>query len=188
VTQDQPPVIRTGINYVRVDVIVTDNRRQRRYSICRRRTLLSTEDGKLQKIEIRSAWSCRSTPLARRAEDPADHGHPQRLVDEEREAARRGCPAVRDPARRLPRAPRQRHGGAASRSSDFIENQLAPADMVALMYPLTPVSDIRFSRNRGRASSGPSRSFEGRKFNYRTAQHLRAAVCLLPCGHCRTDS
>ena len=48
---------------------------------------------------------------------------------------------------------------------DFIQNQLAPADMVAIMYPLTPVTDLRFTRDR----DAPSRAiehFEGRKFDY----------------------
>ena len=33
---------------------------------------------------------------------------------------------------------------------EFIQNQLDPADMVAIMYPLTPVTDIHFSRDRER--------------------------------------
>ena len=43
---------------------------------------------------------------------------------------------------------------------EFIQNQLDPADMVAIMYPLTPVADIHFSRDRnsaGRARSSSSR-------------------------------
>ena len=49
--------------------------------------------------------------------------------------------------------------------AEFIANQLDPADMVAIMYPLTPVADIHFSRNRSAAISAIN-SFEGRKFNY----------------------
>ena len=30
---------------------------------------------------------------------------------------------------------------------DFIQKQLGPADMVGLMYPLTPVSALRMTRN-----------------------------------------
>ncbi len=48
---------------------------------------------------------------------------------------------------------------------DFVQNQLAPADMVAIMYPLTPVNDISFSRNHEQLVSAIE-SFEGRKFNY----------------------
>jgi VWFA-related protein len=48
---------------------------------------------------------------------------------------------------------------------EFIENQLAPADMIAIMYPLTPITDLRFSRNR-EASISAIEHFEGRKFNY----------------------
>src|SRR5262249_1186724 len=49
---------------------------------------------------------------------------------------------------------------------EFIQNQLAPADMVALMYPLTPITDLRFSRNRD-ATIAAINQFEGRKFDYR---------------------
>ena len=48
---------------------------------------------------------------------------------------------------------------------DFIQNQLAPADMVAIMYPLTPVNDIHFTRNRS-PLIGAIEHFEGRKFDY----------------------
>jgi len=49
---------------------------------------------------------------------------------------------------------------------EFIQNSLAPADMIALMYPLTPITDLRFSRNRDAAIAAINQ-FEGRKFDYR---------------------
>jgi VWFA-related protein len=48
---------------------------------------------------------------------------------------------------------------------DFVQNQLSPADMVAVMYPLTPVDDINFSRDRNGLISAIER-FEGRKHDY----------------------
>jgi VWFA-related protein len=47
----------------------------------------------------------------------------------------------------------------------FIQNQLAPADMVAIMYPLTPVTALTFTRNRKSIISAIE-NFEGRRFNY----------------------
>jgi VWFA-related protein len=49
---------------------------------------------------------------------------------------------------------------------DFVQNQLSPLDMVAVMYPLTPVDDINFSRNRDALISSIE-GFEGRKHDYR---------------------
>ena len=64
-----------------------------------------------------------------------------------RSLARR-CPAVRHLLRRLPRAARDRHERprAAARTSSTTRS--GPLDLVGLMYPLTPVSAISFSRNR----------------------------------------
>jgi VWFA-related protein len=48
---------------------------------------------------------------------------------------------------------------------DFIQNSLAPADMVAIMYPLTPVTDLRFTRNHDGLIDVIDH-FLGRKFDY----------------------
>ncbi len=48
---------------------------------------------------------------------------------------------------------------------DFIENQLAPLDMVAIMYPLTPVTGLTFTRNRASLISAVEH-FQGRRFDY----------------------
>jgi VWFA-related protein len=62
---------------------------------------------------------------------------------------------------------------------DFIQNQLGPADMVAIMYPLTPVADIRFSRDRQAAISAIER-FEGRKFDYRPRNIMEEKYAMYP--------
>jgi VWFA-related protein len=49
--------------------------------------------------------------------------------------------------------------------SEFIQNQLRPLDMVAIMYPLTPVSDIDFTRNHEKIINA-IQHFEGRKYRY----------------------
>ena len=48
---------------------------------------------------------------------------------------------------------------------DFVENQLGPQDMVAIMYPLTPATALTFTRNRDSLISAIEH-FEGRKGIY----------------------
>ena len=62
---------------------------------------------------------------------------------------------------------------------EFIMNQLAPADMVALMYPLTPVTDLRFSRNH-EALAKAIEKFEGRKFNYEPRNQFEGQYAYTP--------
>ena len=47
----------------------------------------------------------------------------------------------------------------------FIETQLGPSDMIGIMYPLQPVSTIRFTRAHDRISAAVQQ-FLGRKFDY----------------------
>ena len=155
----QQPPIRTGINFVRVDVIVTDGKGEPVLDL-KPEEFAVTEDGKPQKVEqfslvkIDAAAQSTARPTTAIRSD----------FDEEREAAR---PEVRLFVLLLDDYHVRRGNDMAVRKPliDFIENQLDPADMVAVMYPLTPVTDIRFSRDR-RALIGAIEKFEGRKFNY----------------------
>lgn len=47
----------------------------------------------------------------------------------------------------------------------FIETQLGPSDMIGMMYPLTPLGAVLFTRNHG-AIEGAVQQFLGRKFEY----------------------
>jgi VWFA-related protein len=157
----QPPVttIRRGINYVSVDVIVSDkdgnpllDLTQDDFSI--------TEDGKPQKIDAFSI-------VKLDALETVENGPPRAIkndFDEEREASR---PEVRLFVILLDDYHVRRGNDMSVRKPliEFLQNQLAPADMVAIMYPLTPVTDLRFSRNRESAISAIEK-FEGRKGNY----------------------
>ena len=154
----QPP-IRSGINFVRVDVIISDrdgnpvlDLKPEEFSV--------SEDGKPQKIETFSVVKI----------DPAAHiDGPTPLeirskFDEEREAAR---PDVRLFIILLDDYHVRRGNDMVVRKPliDFIQNQLAPADMVAIMYPLTPVRDLSFTRNKDSLMRAVEK-FEGRRFNY----------------------
>ena len=157
--QQKQPTFKTSINFVRVDVIVSDDKgtpildlKPEEFSV--------TEDGKPQKVETFSV--VKIDPLDQ-VEGPTN-GEIRSPGDEEREAAR---PEVRLFVILLDDYHVTRGNDLAVRKPliDFIENQLAPADMVAVMYPLTPVGDIQFTRSRSRLVSA-IQNFEGRKFNY----------------------
>ena len=152
--------IRSGINFVRVDVIVTDGKGQPIVDL-KADDFSVSEDGKPQKIEQFSLVRIDNTAQITEERPPASIRND---YDEEREAAR---PDVRLFVILLDDYHVRRGNSMSVRKplTDFIQNQLGPADMVALMYPLTPVSDIRFSRDRD-ALIGAIERFDGRKFDY----------------------
>ena len=158
--QDQAPgqpVFRAGINFVRVDVIATDNRGNPILDL-KPEDLAVTEDGKPQAIE--------SFKLIK-VTDRKDTIPPREIrtsFDEESEAQREDVRLfaiflddyhVRRGASMYARQPIMR----------FLQNQLQPTDMVGLMYPLTPLSDVVMSRNH-EALARAVEKFDGRKFDY----------------------
>ncbi len=155
----RPPTFKTGINFVRVDVIVSDDKGNPILDL-KAEDFSVFEDGRPQRVETFSVVKI----------DPLDQtegpGNPEirNSGDEEREAAR---PEVRLFVILLDDYHVRRGNDMAVRKPliEFIQNQLAPADMVAVMYPLTPVNDILFTRSRSRLISA-IQNFEGRKFNY----------------------
>jgi VWFA-related protein len=154
--QPQPPVIRRGINFVRVDVIVTDRQGNPILDLTPEDFEVA-EDGKPQAIETFDVITV--------AQEPIDTAAPIRTqADVEREAqredvriigillddyhVRRGAAmAVREPLAR------------------FLEQQVSPTDLVGIMYPLTPVTDFQLTRNHLSLASAV-RKFEGRKYEY----------------------
>ena len=157
--QQRQPTFRSGINFVRVDVIVSDKDGNPLLDL-KPEDFAVTEDGHPQKVE--QFQLIRIDPLDQ-VEGPTN-SEPRSAIDEEREASR---PEVRLFVILLDDYHVRRGNDMSVRKPliDFIENQLAPADMVAIMYPLTPVNDISFTRNKARLVSA-IQNFEGRKFNY----------------------
>ena len=169
----QQPPIRTGINFVRVDVIVSDGKGQPVTDL-KAEDFSISEDGKPQKIE---SFSLVKIDNAAQAEDRP----PSRIrndYDEEREAAR---PDVRLFVILLDDYHVRLGNSMAVRKPliDFIQNSVGPADMVALMYPLTPEADIRFSRDHD-AMIGAIEKFEGRKFDYRPRNVIEERYAYYP--------
>jgi VWFA-related protein len=156
----QQPTFRAGVNFVRVDVIVNDNRGEPVTNLTAA-DFEVLEDGKPQAIEQFRLIRVDGNP--RPGEPP-----PRELrnrIDEEIELSKDevrlfvfffddyhvrldNSLSVKEPLIR------------------FVQTQLRPNDVVGMMYPLTPVDGISFTRNPASVISAIER-FEGRKFDYR---------------------
>jgi VWFA-related protein len=158
--QQPPPRIRTGINFVRVDVIVTDRQGKPVLDLKQEEFRLK-EDGKPQTIESFSTVKV-VDEIAQMDGPPVPEI--RSLSDEQREAAR---PDVRLFVLFLDDYHVRRGNDMSVRKPliDFVQNQLGPADMVAVMYPLTSINALSFTRNRKSLISAIE-NFEGRRFNY----------------------
>ena len=156
----QPPVFRTGINFVRVDVIISDKAGNPIADLSQA-DFDVTEDGKPQKIETFKLVKL-DGGRGDAIKDP-----PREIrtdYDEEMEAARDD---VRLFAIFLDDYHVRKGASLASRNqlSRFIETQLGPSDMVGVMYPLESTASVRMTRNHSAVMRGLAQ-FEGRKYDY----------------------
>lgn len=157
--QRRTPVFRTGINFVRVDAIVTDEDGN---------AVLDLTEDDFRVFEDDVEQTIESFRLVEVTGEPDPALPPPSSIrndyDQEREAAR---PDTRifvffldDYHVRDTNAIRMRPALV-----EFVETQLRPTDLVGIMYPLTPIMDMRLTRNHDqivRALEG----FEGVKYDY----------------------
>lgn len=154
------PVFRTGINFIRVDVIVTDGD-DRHVRDLEAQDFELFEDGEPQTVE--------SFQLVEISAVPAPDAEPARPIinryDEEREAARadtRVFVIFFDDYH-----VRWENGVRAGRVlAEFLRNNLYPTDLIGLMHPLTPLVDVRLTRNHN-AIFEAAENFFGRKYDYK---------------------
>jgi len=163
--QAATPTFRTDINFVRVDVIVSD-KQGNPVGDLRQQDFEVTEDGKPQAIQTFKLINIKEAA----ASAPVEPVHQIRnAIDEQAEAAKEDTRLfavfLDDYHVRKENSMRAREVIAS-----FIEGQLLPTDMVGIMYPLTPLDDVLMSRNHANAASA-IRSFWGRKYDY-TARNL----------------
>ncbi|MSO55489.1 MAG: VWA domain-containing protein [Acidobacteria bacterium] len=153
------PTFRTDINFVRVDVIVTDKQGKPVHDL-RQEDFEVTEDGKPQAIQTFKLVNVSGTAVAG-SEPPREI---RDVGDEQTEAAREDVRLfaifLDDYHVRLENSMRSREPIAR-----FVENQLQGADMAGIMYPLWSISDVLLTRNRASVASA-IRSFVGRKYDY----------------------
>jgi VWFA-related protein len=169
----QQPVFRTGINFVRVDVIVTDKKGEPVADL-QPGDFDVSEDGKPQTIETFKLVRVTGTP------EPGAEAPRQIRTDYDEESE-----AQRDDVRifvfLLDDYHVRRGGGLGVREPlvRFIQNQLGPLDMIAVMYPLTPVTLLRLTRNHD-AIIREIQQFEGRKFDYRPRNEFEDKYSMYP--------
>src|SRR5262245_17476263 len=173
--QDQPrPVIRSAINFVSVDVIVTDKKTGNVVLDMKQDEFDVREDKKPQKVD--------TFEIVNIEEISAMTSAPPReitsLMDQEVEARK---PNVRLFILFLDDYHVRRGNDLFVRKPllDFVTNQLAPQDMVAVMYPLTPVAALTYSRNRSSLVQAIN-NFEGRKGNYEPRNEFEERYAYYP--------
>src|SRR6185503_20054133 len=155
----QQPVFRGGIDFVRVDVIVSDKKAQPVTNLIQA-DFEVLEDGKPVNIEQFKVIKVDGNPIP--------GGPPPKQIrdrnDEELEAAR-------DDVRIFVFFMDDYHVRKANSMSvrptiqRFIQQQLRPTDMIGIMYPLMPVSDLLLTRDHEKIVNAIN-TFEGRKFDY----------------------
>jgi VWFA-related protein len=168
---DQQPVFRTGINFVRVDAIVTD-RQGNPVADLKPADFEVLEDGKPQTIE-----SFRFVKTDGAA--PVEITRAIRTrTDEERAAANEDARIfvffLDDYHVRL-------GNSMASRKPlvEFVQNNIGPGDLLAVMYPLTPLDAVTLTRDHQSIIRVLER-FEGRKFNYEPRNATEQRYALYP--------
>ena len=162
---DTPPAgepqatFRGGINFVRVDVIVTDGKQAPVVDLTKD-DFEVLEDGKPQAVEQFRLIKVDGTPVP--------GAPPPRQIrsrdDEQMEASRED---VRIFAILLDDYHVRKTLAMSVRTPliQFIRTQLQPNDLIAVMYPLTPVRDLLFTNNH-ESIIRAIEQFEGRKFDY----------------------
>jgi VWFA-related protein len=155
--QPQRPTFRTDINFVRVDVIVTDKKGEPVIDLTQK-DFQVWEDGEPQDVESFKLFKI----------DAMTQTTPARPIrstfDEESEAQRTD---VRLFAFFMDDYHVRRGNGMRARIAlaDFVRKQIAPQDMVGIMYPLTPTDAVVMGRNH-EAMARAIETFDGRKYNY----------------------
>jgi VWFA-related protein len=171
--QPQQPIFRAGVNLVRVDVIVTDEKGAPITDLAQD-DFEVLEDGQRQTID---SFKLVEVPLV-----PPPDAAPARAIrsmeDQESEAQR---PDVRLFVILFDDYHVRRAASMAVRPPliRFIQQQLSPLDMVAVMYPLMPVSDLTFTRNREALVSAVE-AFMGRKFDYQPRNEMEERYAYYP--------
>jgi VWFA-related protein len=155
-----PPIFRAGINFVRVDVIISDNKGNPVADL-QQGDFEVTEDGKPQKIETFKLVKLDGGTAESIKEAPREIRND---YDEEMEAARDD---VRLFAIFLDDYHVRRGASLSVRNplSTFIENNLGPSDMIGVMYPLESTASVRMTRNHSAVMRG-LQQFQGRKYDY----------------------
>jgi VWFA-related protein len=156
----QQPVFRAGVNFVRVDVIVS-SRNGAPITNLTQNDFEVLEDGKPQTIQ-----TFKLIHLDGGVSEPS--GEPPRPIrtDEDEQAE-----AARDDVRLFGiflddyHVRRESSMRVRDELAQFVKNQLGPSDMVGIMYPLESLDSVRMTRDHA-AIETALKQFVGRKYDY----------------------
>jgi VWFA-related protein len=154
------PVFRGGINFVSVDVIVSD-KNGANIGDLKQSDFEITEDGKPQNVQTFKFIKLDGGAI------PGPDGPPRQIRTDEDEEAE----AAKDDVRLFAIFLDDYHVRKLSSMSvrdpltKFVQTQLGPSDMIGLMYPLQSVLNIRMTRNHDAVVTALQR-FTGRKYDY----------------------
>jgi VWFA-related protein len=167
------PVFRAGVNFVRVDAIVSDRDGKPILDLTEK-DFEVFEDGKPQVVESFKLVQVRTTPVP--GQEP-----PRQIRtnnDEEVEASRDDARII---AIFLDDYHVRRMNSMKVRQPliDFIQNRLSPSDILAVMHPLTPLTEVRLTRNHASVLSAVAR-FDGRKYDYQPMNDIEARYAHYP--------
>ncbi|HUK36459.1 MAG TPA: hypothetical protein VLV86_21225, partial [Vicinamibacterales bacterium] len=161
-TDQQPasPVFRTGINYVRVDVIVSD-KNGANVADLKQSDFEVFEDGKPQTVENFKFIKLDGGII------PTEDGAPRQIRTDDDEAQEAARDDVRLFAVFLDDYHVRKENSIRIRQpiEQFVQTQLGPSDMIGLMYPLESIFNLRMTRNHNAVAEGVER-FLGRKYDY----------------------
>jgi VWFA-related protein len=159
----EQPVFRTGINFVRVDVIVTDKQgnpvsdlKQTDFEVTEDNKPQTVETFRLVKIDTVAPASAQRTIRTRNDEETAAADENARIFVfflDDYHVRLGSSMSVRRPL------------------VEFIANQLGPNDLVSVMYPLTPLDAVTLTRDH-QSVINTVEKFMGRKFDYEPKNEL----------------
>ncbi|MBZ5557239.1 MAG: VWA domain-containing protein [Acidobacteriia bacterium] len=172
--QPPPPIFRAGINFVRVDVILTD-KNGNQITDLKPSDFDVTEDNKPQKIETFKLVKLDGGVQESIKEPPRQI---RTDFDEEAEAARDD---VRLFAVFLDDYHVRRGSSMSVRKqlTQFVDTQIGPSDMIGVMYPLESTYSVRMTRNHAAVSKGLDQ-FLGRKYDYRPMNDIEEQYAHYP--------
>src|SRR6267142_2411217 len=172
--QPQPPTFRAGINFVRVDVIITD-KNGNAIADLQPSDFDVTEDGKPQKIDTFKLVKLDGGRAESMKEPPKEI---RTDYDEESEAARddvRLFAIFRDDYH----VKRGSSMSVRKQLATFVENNIGPSDMIGVMYPLESTGAVRMTRNHSAVMRG-LQQFLGRKYEYEPKNQIEEQYAHYP--------
>ena len=158
--QTPNPVFRTGIDFVRVDVIVSD-RNGNPVADLKQTDFEVNEDGKPQNVETFKLVKLDGGAM------PTADGPPRPIRNDDDESAEAARDDVRLFAVFLDDYHVKEGSSLSARTaiSRWVETQLGPSDMIGVMHPLESIDQVRMTRNHSIISRA-IQQFRGRKGNY----------------------